>query len=86
MTFSEWGPDEETKYLMGWVLLGVMLLQLLTQFAFALCLFLRYVRLYIVKFKHRGNKKVKQLAQKYKDYLADREKELLHLRRKNNRR
>ena len=24
MTFSEWGPNEEAKYLMGWVLLATM--------------------------------------------------------------
>ena len=50
MSFSDWGPEEETKYLMGWVLLATMSLQLLIQLGFAVLILQHQFKLYLVKY------------------------------------
>ena len=50
MSFSDWGPEEETKYLMGWVLLATMSTQLLVQLCFAVFILQHQLKLHVIKY------------------------------------
>lgn len=50
MTFTNWGPDEETKYIVGWYLHLILLLIVVFNSYFALKLLIKSLRLRTIKY------------------------------------